>query len=124
MKVILPTRESKVNEKGELANIDKEVEFELDMSLASQMRYEAKFPMLAEHEDLYDYLKRIENSNEKGAAAIISKFKAVYCWFDTDIEFVDFVKMFSSADKEYSKKLADRMDKIIKIIMDGASEKN
>lgn len=124
MKVILPTRETKVNEKGEVTNIDKEVEFELDMSLASQMRYEAKFPMLAEHEDLHDYLKRVETSDDKSAAAIISKMKAIYCWFDTDISFVDFVKMFSSADKEYSKKLGERMDNIIKIIMDGASEKN
>ena len=123
MKVCLPIQE-KVIQDGVLVKTPSEKEFDLDMSVASQIRFEAKFPELAEREDLFGYTKRICAVEEITGAVIISKMKMLYCWFDTEMSFVDFLKMFDLSDIEYSKKLTDRIHETFKIIFDSSAEKN
>ena len=123
MKVYLPVQE-KVIKDGELIKTPSEKEFDLDMSFASQIRFEAKFPELAEKEDLFGYTKRISAVKELSGAVIISKMKMLYCWFDTEMSFISFLKMFDLADLDYSEKLTDKIHEIFKIIFDGSAEKN
>ena len=97
---------------------------DLDMSLASQIRFEAKFPDLAQREDLYNYSKRISEVKEMSAPVLISKMKMLYCWFDTDVSFVDFLKLFDLTDKEYVEKLTGEIKTVFDLVMDGSAEKN
>ena len=123
MKVELHTQTKEIKN-GKLLKKQGLFEADLDMSLASQIRYEAKFPELAQREDLYSYSKRISDIKELSAAVIISKMKMLYCWFDTDVSFVDFLKMFDLTDEEYVKKLTNEIKTAFDLIMDGSAEKN
>lgn len=123
MKVELHTQTKEIKN-GKLVKKQGTFEADLDMSLASQIRYEAKFPELAQREDLYSYSKRISDIKELSAAVIISKMKMLYCWFDTDVSFVDFLKMFDLTDEEYVKKLTNEIKTAFDLIMDGSAEKN
>ena len=123
MKIELHTQTKEIKD-GKLEKKQDMFIADLDMSLASQMRYEAKFPELAEKEDLYSYSKRISEVQETTAPVIISKMKMLYCWFDTEIRFVDFLKLFDLTDIEYVKKLTKEMQEIFTIILEGSAEKN
>lgn len=124
MKAKLPIREKRLLDNGETQIQDSEIEVDIDTSLVSQMRFESKFPQLAQFEDIYHYSQRVFELKEQTAPVLLSKFKAFYCWVDTDKTFEEFVKMFSSEDKEYSDRLYKKMEMIVKAISDGATEKN
>ena len=123
MKIKLPIQTKEFVD-GNLKITPGEREFELDMSLASQIRYEAKFPNLAEREDLFNYSKRISEIKELTAGVIISKMKLLYCWFDTDIDFIEFLKMFDLSDIEFSKRLTTQIHDVFELILNGSAEKN
>ena len=123
MKVELHTQTKEIKN-GKLVKKQGVFDADLDMSLASQIRYEAKFPELAQREDLYSYSKRISEIKELSAAVIISKMKMLYCWFDTDVSFVDFLKMFDLTDEEYVKRLTNEIKTAFDLIVDGSAEKN
>lgn len=123
MKIKLPIQTKEFVD-GNLKITPGEREFELDMSLASQIRYEAKFPNLAEREDLFNYSKRISEIKELTAGVIISKMKLLYCWFDTDIDFIEFLKMFDLSDIGFSKKLTTQIHDVFELILNGSAEKN
>lgn len=123
MKIKLPIQTKEVVN-DELVKKQSEKEFEIDTSLASQIRFETKFPKLAEREDLFGYSKRICEIEELSAPLIISKTKMLYCWFDTDLEFIDFLKLFDLSDKEYVEKLTDKIKVAFELIFAGSAEKN
>ena len=122
MEVTLPVQKVKISNGKKIVE-SREQSFELDMTLAAQMRYEAKFPELAKKESLYDYTKRILTYDVSREQAL-SLLKTLYCWFATDMSFIDFVKMFDFTDKKYINNLFKRMYEIFEIIFDGSSEKN
>lgn len=123
MKIKLPIQFKKI-ENGQLIKTEKETEFEIDTSLASQIRFEAKFPELAKNEDLFGYSQRICAIDSLSSGVIISKMKMLYCWFDTDIQFIDFLKLFDLSDKDYVDRLAKTMQDAFNLIFDGSAEKN
>ena len=123
MKVKLPIQTKEIKEDKLIKEIS-EKEFELDMSLASQIRFEAKFPQLAEKEDLFGYSKRICEIKDMSAAIIISKMKMLYCWFETDMDFIEFLKMFDLTDELYVEKLTSKMQEIFNLVFNGSAEKN
>lgn len=123
MKIKLPIQFKKI-ENGQLIKTEKETEFEIDTSLASQIRFEAKFPELAKNEDLFGYSQRICAIDSLSSGVIISKMKMLYCWFDTDIQFIDFLKLFDLSDKDYVERLAKTMQDAFNLIFDGSAEKN
>ena len=123
MKIKLPVQTKEVV-KGELVKKQSDKVFEIDTSLASQIRFETKFPKLAEREDLFGYSKRICEVEEISAPVIISKMKMLYCWFDTELEFIDFLKLFDLSDKEYVEKLTDGIKVAFELIFAGSAEKN
>ena len=123
MKIKLPIQTKEVAN-GELVKKQSEKVFDIDTSLASQIRFEAKFPKLAEREDLFGYSKRICEIDELSAPVIISKMKMLYCWFDTELEFIDFLKLFDLSDKEYVEKLTDGIKVAFELIFAGSAEKN
>ena len=123
MKIKLPIQTKEVV-KGELVKKQSDKVFEIDTSLASQIRFETKFPKLAEREDLFGYSKRICEVEEISAPVIISKMKMLYCWFDTELEFIDFLKLFDLSDKEYVEKLTDGIKVAFELIFAGSAEKN
>lgn len=123
MKIKLPIQTKEL--KGEeLVKIESEKEFELDTTLAAQIRFETKFPELAQNEDLFDYSKRITANEQLTAGVIISKMKMLYCWLETDIDFVQFLKMFDLTDIEYITKLTNCIKKAIEIVFNSSAEKN
>ena len=123
MKIKLPIQTKEVVN-GELVKKQTDKQFDIDTSLASQIRFETKFPKLAEREDLFGYSKRICEIEELSAPVIISKMKMLYCWFDTELEFIDFLKLFDLSDEEYVKKLTDAIKVAFQLIFAGSAEKN
>ena len=124
MKIKLPIQTKEIIN-GELVKHESEKVFDVDTSLASQIRFEIKFPKMAEREDLFGYSKRICKIEELSAPIIISKMKMLYCWFDTDMTFVDFLKLFDLTDVDYSvNKLTKAMKEAFEIIFAESAEKN
>lgn len=124
MKIKLPIQTKEIVN-GELVKKQSERVFELDTSLASQIRFETKFPKLAERENLFDYSKRICEIEELSAPIIISKMKMLYCWFDTEIEFIDFLKLFDLTDTDYTvNKLTKAIKQSFDLILEASAEKN
>ena len=124
MKIKLPIQTKDIVN-GELVKKQSEKVFDLDTSLASQIRFETKFPELAQREDLEGYSKRICKVEELSVAVIISKMKMLYCWFDTDLCFIDFLKLFDLTDTDYTvNKLTKSIKEAFEIIFDGSAEKN
>ena len=124
MKIKLPIQTKEIVN-GELVKKQSEKVFDLDTSLASQIRFETKFPDLAKKEDLDGYSKRICKVEELSVAVIISKMKMLYCWFDTDLCFIDFLKLFDLTDTDYTvNKLTKAIKEAFELIFDGSAEKN
>lgn len=124
MKIKLPIQTKDVVN-GELVKKQTEKVFDLDTSLAAQIRFETKFPELAQKEDLDGYSKRICKVEELSVAVIISKMKMLYCWFDTDLCFIDFLKLFDLTDTDYTvNKLTKAIKESFELIFDGSAEKN
>lgn len=124
MKIKLPIQTKEIVN-GELVKKQSEKVFDLDTSLASQIRFETKFPELAQREDLDGYSKRICKVEELSVAVIISKMKMLYCWFDTDLCFIDFLKLFDLTDTDYTvNKLTKAIKEAFELIFDGSAEKN
>lgn len=128
MKIKLPTQSKEIveNENGDLdLHIETgEKEFDVDMTLLAQTRFEKYFPKMAEHEDLLGYSQRICQIEELRAEVIISKMKMLYCWFDTDLTYEEFVRLFDLTDIEYVKKLSTKIGKVFDLIINGSAEKN
>lgn len=101
-----------------------EREFELDNSLACQIRWEARFPELAKAETFVDYAVRVGKEESKNAAVVLAKMKVVYCLFDTPMSFVQFVKLFDFTRIDYVEELCARLKEIFEIVLESSSEKN
>lgn len=124
MKVKLPVvTKNEIVEKKHVFETE-EKEFDVDMSLACQMRWETKFPELAEKETIVDYGVRTSKIESQNAAVILSKLKFIYCLFDMDMSFIQFVKMFDFTDEKYVKELLDRIEETFKFVFNSSSEKN
>ena len=123
MKIKLPIQ-TKELVRGQIVKKESEREFDLDTSLASEIRWEARFPEQAQNEDLFSYTQRLQKNEGLSAPIILSKMKAVYCWFDTDLSFIDFVKMFDLADAKYTEHLTRRIQEVWEAIQGESAEKN
>lgn len=123
MKIKLPVQTKEIVN-GELKKTESEKEFELDMSMASEIRFETKFPYLAEREDLFTYSKRICEIKDMSAATLLSKLKMLYCWLDTELSFIDFLKIFDLTDIKYIEKLTTKLKEVFELILEGSAEKN
>ena len=123
MKVTLNTQTKEIKN-GKIEKIKGTFTADLDMSLASQIRFEAKFPELAKNEDLIGYAQRLKDTKELNAAIILSNMKVLYCWFDTDLTFIEFLKLFDLTDIEYIKQLTSEIKTVFDLILNGSAEKN
>lgn len=134
MKITLPIKTKDEIKDGKRILEYGEKPFELDISLNCQMRWESKFPEQAAKEDLVSYTQRIhalllelkEKDNLKNLTApfVISILKTVYCYFDTDITFMQFLKLFDFSSNEHTERLIDKLKEVFEIISSEASEKN
>lgn len=123
MKITLPVLKEEFRE-GKIVSVKNEKEFTVDMSLNGQIRFETKFPKLAEHENLFDYSRRIFAIKEQSPELILSQLKLIYCWFDTELSFTEFVAMFTCTNISYTKELGNRLAEVFKAIADSSAEKN
>jgi len=127
MKVTLTvkTKDEIKNGKRVIEYADKE--FELDLSLNCQMRWEKHFPAQAEKEDILLYTERIRDLLKRdslSAPLIISMFKAIYCYFDTEMKFQEFLAMFDFSNATYVEKLVGQLKEVFEIVEAEAVEKN
>lgn len=102
-----------------------EEKFVLDMSLASEARFEQKFP--AEYKvygDLQQYMERVNGYEDLNRAKVLSMLKCLYCWFDTRYSFIEFLQLFDFTDIDYISKLVEKLRLAFNIIRESASEKN
>lgn len=102
-----------------------EEKFVLDMSLASEARFEQKFP--AEYKafgDLQQYMERVNGYEDLNRAKMLSMLKCLYCWFDTRYSFIEFLQLFDFTDIDYISKLVEKLRLAFNIIRESASEKN
>lgn len=109
---------------GEIKKQKSYIDFEIDVTLASQIRYETKFPELAKNEDLYGYSTRICAIKDLSVAKMLSWLKLLYCWIDTDLEFIEFLKLFDLTDEEYVKELVKTLTEAFDKIFSSSAEKN
>lgn len=109
---------------GKLQKQKAYMDFDIDFSLASQVRFETKFPELAKHEDIYGYSQRISEVKELSQAKILSQLKLLYCWIDTDMTFMEFLKFIDLTDKEYVKEFTTSMTNAFELILNSSAEKN
>ena len=123
MKVTLNTQTKEIKN-GKLEKIKGTFTADLDMSLASQIRFEAKFPELAKNEDLIGYAQRLKDIKELSTAVVLSNMKILYCWFDTELTFIEFLKLFDLKDIDYIKQLTEEIKTIFDLILNGSAEKN
>ena len=123
MKVTLNTQTKEIKN-GQIEKIKGTFTADLDMSLASQIRFEAKFPELAKNEDLIGYAQRMKDIKELSTAVILSDMKILYCWFDTDLTFIEFLKLFDLTDIDYVKRLMEEIKTVFNLILNGSAEKN
>lgn len=123
MKVTLNTQTKEIKN-GKLEKIKGTFTADLDMSLASQIRFEAKFPELAKNEDLIGYAQRLKDTKELSTAIILSNMKILYCWFDTDLTFIEFLKLFDLTDLAYIKSLTEEIKNVFDLVLNGSAEKN
>ena len=124
MKVTLPIKTKDELKDGKRIVEYGEKTFELDLSLAAQMRWESRFYEQSAKEDLVSYTERIKEHKELTMPVIISKLKTVYCYFDTDLTFLQFLKLFDFSNAEYTKKLVDKLTEVFEAINGEAVEKN
>ena len=123
MKVTLNTQTKEIKN-GQIEKIKGTFTADLDMSLASQIRFEAKFPELAKNEDLIGYAQRLKEIKELNTAVILSNMKVLYCWFDTDLTFIEFLKLFDLTDMDYIEKLTEEIKTIFDLVLNSSAEKN
>lgn len=123
MKVTLNTQTKEIKN-GKLEKIKGTFTADLDMSLASQIRFEAKFPELAKNEDLLGYAQRLKDIKELSTAVILSNMKILYCWFDTELTFIEFLKLFDLTDIDYVKQLTGEIKTIFELVLNSSAEKN
>lgn len=123
MKVKIPTQTREIVG-DEIVKTKGEQEFYIDTSVASQMRYEANFPDLAKREDILGYSERICSIKNVSAAKILSELKLLYCWIETDLSFIDFVRLFDFSDPQYVKELTKVVTNAFDLIFNSSAEKN
>lgn len=102
-----------------------EEKFVLDMSLASEARFEQKFP--AEYKaygDLQQYMERVCAIEEISRAKIATMLKCVYCFFDTKYTLIQFLQLFDLTDLDYIGRLVEKLKVVFGVIKESASEKN
>ena len=102
-----------------------EEKFVLDMSLASEARFEQKFP--AEYKaygDLQQYMERVCAIEEISRAKIATMLKCVYCFFDTKYTLIQFLQLFDLTDLDYIARLVEKLKVVFGVIKESASEKN
>ena len=116
--------QSKEIEDGKLKVINGEFVADLDMGLGSEIRFEAKFPELAKQNDLIGYATKLNEIKELSTGIIISKMKILYCLFDTDITFLEFLKLFDMTDAEYIDRVSKEIKDIFDLLLNGSAEKN
>ena len=123
MKVTLNTQTKEIKN-GQVEKVKGTFTADLDMSLASQIRFEAKFPELAKNEDLLGYAQRLKDTKELSTAVILSNMKILYCWFDTELTFIEFLKLFDLTDIDYIKQLTGEIKTIFELVLNSSAEKN
>lgn len=102
-----------------------EEKFLLDMSLASEARFEQKFPTeYKAYGDLQQFMERVNQVQDLTKAKILSMLKCLYCWFDTKYSFIEFLQLFDLSDINYIGKLVEKLRLTFNIIRENASEKN
>lgn len=102
-----------------------EEKFLLDMSLASEARFEQKFPTeYKAYGDLQQFMERVNKYEDLNRAKVLSMLKCLYCWFDTRYSFIEFLQLFDLSDINYIGKLVEKLRLTFNIIKENASEKN
>lgn len=102
-----------------------EEKFLLDMSLASEARFEQKFPTeYKAYGDLQQYMERVNSCEDLTRAKVLSMLKCLYCWFETKYTFIEFLQLFDLTDINYIGRLVEKLRLTFSIIMENASEKN
>lgn len=102
-----------------------EEKFLLDMSLASEARFEQKFPTeYKAHGDLQQFMERVNGYEDLNRAKVLSMLKCLYCWFDTRYSFIEFLQLFDLTDINYIGRLVEKLRLAFNIIMENAAEKN
>lgn len=124
MKITLPiVTKDELGKDGKRVFVYEERAMEADFSLGMQLRWEAKFPELAAQCSVTDYASRVAKM-PSDAASLLSKLKCIYCFLETDMSFLEFIRLFDFTKKEYVQELVHRIGEAFKVMLDGAAEKN
>ena len=124
MKVILPFVKKDEFKDGKRIFETEDRSVDIDNTLVSQMRWEANFPEIAARESIVDYAMRLKGESGENVSVLISKLKVLFCFFNLDVDFVSFLKMFDFSQREYVEGLIEKISEAFNAIFEGAAEKN
>lgn len=124
IEITLPVIEKSEIKNNKLVRKYGERKFILDMSLAAEVRFNAKFPEQSQRMDLAQLTESLKDIGRIDKATILSQLKVLYCYFDTELTFIEFLQLFDLSDLKFVQKIANRITDVFSIIFDNASEKN
>lgn len=101
-----------------------EQEIAMNNTMLAQMRWESMFPEMAAKENIVDYAERVRGQKAPSLTVIISELKVIYCFLETDMTFIRFLKMFDFSQKEYTDKLLGSLKEAFDTVFATAAEKN
>lgn len=119
IKTKLPIQRKTLNADGKIELEKKDVLVEVDTSIFAEQRWEAHFPLNAERETLFAYVERIQEESKRGNINFLSILKAVYCFIECDEiqDFKSFCQLFDISDKNYFKRLTDKIEEIFNFVL-------
>ena len=80
--------------------------------------------MISYTQRIHTLLETKKDLNKLTAPFIISMFKTIYCYFDTDLTFMQFLKLFDFSSVEHTEQLINKMKEVFDVVSSEASEKN
>lgn len=98
---------------------------EFNFSIDAQIVWEETFPELAKTIGLYDYVDKMKDVEIVDQASALIALKIIYCFclFDKEMNFRQFVRLFTFSNLEYTQKICDLLSNILKSINDKNSDK-
>lgn len=121
----LPTLQQQLID-GRIQSTEGQIKIYVDESIFSEQRWEQNFPQQAEKEDLQSYCSRVVKIAEKDCnlAVVTSMLKGLYCYIETELNFKQFLQLFSMNDLDYLERLITTIVDVFNSIFGGSVEKN
>lgn len=125
MKIEIPTLREEIRE-GELVREEKTILLDIDTSVYSEERWEQNFPLMAQHEGLFQYIERVSEIQTSDRVRVVAMLKALYCFVESSEipTYKAFAQMFSLSATDYTERLINKLLETFRLITGSSTVKN